>query len=82
MIVSIPSFRDPNVIWTVRNCIERATFKDTLVIVVCEQNKDEPSCQDLIEWADSLGVLLIVETIHWTEAQGPCWARRRIEKRI
>lgn len=56
MIVSIPSFRDPNVIWTVRNCIERATFKDTLVIVVCEQNKDEPSCQDMIEWADSLGV--------------------------
>jgi hypothetical protein len=68
MFVSIPSFRDENVLWTVQDCVEKALAKDKLVIVVCEQNKDERSCIDLVDWAASQGVRLVVETLDWRHA--------------
>jgi hypothetical protein len=81
-VVSIPSFKDPSVVQTVVSCLERAVKPERVAIVVCEQNDDEPSAATLVEWAESLGAFLFVETIPHTEAQGPCYARARIEAHI
>lgn len=49
---------------------------------MCEQNLDEPSAREWQEEASRLGAQLFVETLPHTEAQGPCYARARIESMI
>jgi Glycosyltransferase (GlcNAc) len=82
MIVSIPSYRDESVLWTVEECITKASRPSDLSIVVLEQNSTERSCSSLASLAESYGARLFVETIHESLAQGPCFARHRIERRI
>lgn len=50
MYVSIPSFKDESVIWSVRSCVERAARPEQLVVAVCEQNERERSCAFLADW--------------------------------
>lgn len=82
MIVSIPSYKDPSVVWTVEDCLRQAAFPQRLTLVVLEQNDREPSCSIHVPLAESLGARLLVETIEAKLAQGPCFARHRIERRI
>ena len=65
---------------TVRDCLERAATPSRVHIFVCEQNDDEPSCLVHLDYARSLGAALTVDSLPSREAQGPCYARARLER--
>jgi hypothetical protein len=75
IFVSIPSYRDPLIVDTVRQCISKAKFKDRIFIGVCEQNAvGDPTC---VPFA---GRNVLVDSLPYNLATGPCYARERIEK--
>lgn len=63
MIVSIPSYRDESVLWTVEECVAKSARPHDLTIVVLEQNATERSCSGLVDFARERGAQLFVETI-------------------
>ena len=79
IFVSIPSYKDPASLKTVRNCLSHAAQPGLVHIFVCEQNDREPSCASLASLAAETGATLSVDAVPASVAQGPCYARARIE---
>jgi hypothetical protein len=71
IFVSIASYRDPDLVNTVKNCYENADNKDSLFFSVFSQAEDN-------EHADLSFIpnkqIRYIKT-HWSESKGACWAR-------
>jgi hypothetical protein len=80
IFVSIPSYKDPASLKTVRDCLEKARSSRRVHIFVFEQNDREPSCTSLLSLASERGATLHVDSIQAIDAQGPCFARANIER--
>jgi len=75
IFVSIPSYRDPNILKTVRELFFNAKYPEMIQVGVCEQNMpSDPTTRSL----RSENVL--TDSIDSSLAIGPCYARERIEK--
>lgn len=80
IFVSIASYRDPEITRTVRNIIENATNPHNLTIYVYEQNDPtDVTTKDLPESVLSKSNV-IVNTVNYSEAKGPNWARYLIQQ--
>lgn len=79
IFVSIPSYRDPQIVETVQDCISKARYPNRIYIGVCEQNIQgkDPTCSSLVDLVEKKQIL--VDSIPFNEARGPCYARERIE---
>jgi FkbM family methyltransferase len=75
IFVSIACFCDPDVVDTVRDCLERAVSPARIQIGVCLQAKPNDASYDALN--DIAGVM--VDRIDVTEARGPIYARARCE---
>jgi hypothetical protein len=83
IFISIPSFRDPQIVETVQDALQKAKFPSRLFFGICEQNMPgkDPSCltsKSLQEFVTDKKQIF-VDSINFTEARGPCYARERIE---
>jgi len=81
IFVSIPSYRDPEVAATIRDCWAKATYPERVIIGVCQQICEAKKDLDVRRlWPSH--PRLRVDTLPHTDAQGPCYARQRIEERL
>jgi len=86
IFVSIPSYRDPEVVSTIRDLWNKADHPERVVVGVCQQINLEKQSKDDVDvrrvFASQLASgQLRVDTMDYRDAQGPCLARERIEKK-
>lgn len=77
IFISIASYRDPELIKTIRDCINKASDPSKLNFGICWQKEDDDTLE---EFEDAVNVRIIDK--HWKESKGACWARHIIQKNL
>lgn len=75
IFVSIASYRDPQLIPTIDDCLAKARFPERLRFGICWQHGPEEKAS---RWFDD-GRFKILD-VGWRESKGACWARAEIMK--
>ena len=75
IFVSIASYRDPQLVPTVEDCLAKARYPEQLRFGICWQHGPEE--RPLLFASDPRVRLLDVD---WRESRGACWARAQIMK--
>ena len=75
IFIQIASYRDPELIPTIRECIEKAKHPENLTFGICWQRDEHES---LDEFKDDPRFKII--DVPWHESKGLCWARSLIQK--
>ena len=75
IFVQIASYRDPELVPTIRDCIAKAKYPERLTFGICWQQSETES---LAEFASDSRFTIIDK--HWSESKGLCWARSLIQK--
>jgi hypothetical protein len=73
IFVSIASYRDPQLLPTIEDCVAKAAFPDRLQFGVCWQHGLDEARPDRFD-DDRLTVL----DVDWRDSRGVCWARSEI----
>ena len=75
IFVQIASYRDPELLPTIRDCIDKAKYPENLTFGICWQ-RDETETMGEFENDPRFRVL----DYHWSKSKGLCWARSEIQK--
>jgi hypothetical protein len=75
IFVQIASYRDPELLPTIRDCIDKAKYPENLTFGICWQ-RDENESMGEFENDPRFRVL----DYHWSKSKGLCWARSEIQK--
>ena len=75
IFIQIASYRDPELINTIRNCIENAENQDNLTFGICWQHDNYENLNDYIN--DKRFKII---SIHYSQSKGCCWARNLLQK--
>lgn len=84
IFVSIPSYRDPEVVATIKDLWKKADHPERVIVGVCQQidlakkSKDDVDLRKTFPSQVASGHMKI-DTMDYREAKGPCLARERIE---
>jgi Glycosyltransferase (GlcNAc) len=73
IFVSIASYRDPELIPTIRDCLANAKYPNDLRLGVCWQHGPEETADPILDDA-RINVL----DVNWRDSKGVCWARAEI----
>ena len=78
IFIQIASYRDPELIPTIKSCLENAKHPENLVFGICRQFNPEDKFDDLTEYEtdDRFRIL----NIPHQEALGVCWARNQVKQ--
>ena len=80
IFIQIASYRDPQLILTVEDCIKHAKNPENLVFCIAHQFSDEDEfSKDIDKYRDDPRFGII--DIPYKEARGACWARNLIQQR-
>ena len=77
IFISIGSYRDPQLLPTLRDCIKNAKNPDNLVFGTCWQHVEKESLEEFktdprVRYLD----------INYMESKGTCWARANIQEQL
>jgi hypothetical protein len=75
IFVQIASYRDPELLPTIRDCVSKAKHPENLTFGICWQRDETESLE---EFTDDPRFRVI--DIHWSKSKGLCWARSEIQK--
>jgi hypothetical protein len=75
IFVQIASYRDPELVPTIRDCINKAKYPDRLTFGICWQRDETES---LVEFGSDNRFRVI--DVPWNQSKGLCWARSLIQK--
>ena len=75
IFVQIASYRDPELIPTIKDCIAKAKYPENLTFGICWQRDEK---ENLDEFKDLPNFQII--DIPWKQSKGLCWARCEIQK--
>jgi hypothetical protein len=78
IFVQIASYRDPELIPTIKDCISKAKFPERLTFGICWQHSDEDEWDNLDEFKENPNFTIM--DVPWNESKGLCWARHNIQK--
>jgi hypothetical protein len=78
IFVQIASYRDPELVPTIKNLIEQATHPERLKLCIAHQYSEEDEWDNLDQFASD-GRFIVIQIPH-TESQGVCWARNQIQQ--
>ena len=78
IFVQIASYRDPELLPTIRDCIAKAKYPERLTFGICHQTHPDDTWDTLEEWADRPDFRVI--EVPWNKSKGLCWARSEIQK--
>lgn len=78
IFIQIASYRDDQLIPTLKDCIEKAKYPENLVFSITWQHSEEDKWDDLSEYKDDKRFKII--DVPYTEAQGVCWARHKLQQ--
>lgn len=81
IFISIASYRDPEIIPTILDCISKAQSKYRLHFGVCLQD-DRIMLRKLKNIKKKYGIKIKTVFCHWRESQGACWARYVIQRKL
>jgi hypothetical protein len=73
--ISIASYRDPQLLPTLRDCIKNADHPENLVFGIAWQHAEEDTWDNLDEFKDDTR-FRIIDIIH-SDSKGACWARNQ-----
>ena len=74
IFISIASYRDPQLLLTLRDCIAKAKHPENLVFSICWQKDENDSLEEF-----SQDKRFKIIPIPYKESKGTCWARSRIQ---
>lgn len=75
IFVQIASYRDPELLPTIRDCIDKAAHPENLTFGICWQRDETESME---EFADDPRFRIL--DYHWSKSKGLCWARSTIQE--
>ena len=78
IFVQIASYRDPELIPTIRNCIENAKHPENLVFGICRQYHPDDKFDDLSEYDTDNRFKII--NVPYLKSKGVCWARNQVQQ--
>jgi hypothetical protein len=78
IFIQIASYRDPELIPTIKNCIENASEPNNLSFGICWQHAAEDLWDNLDYFLNDTRFKII--SIHYSQSKGCCWARNIIQK--
>eukprot|EP01119_Soliformovum_irregulare_P002400 TRINITY_DN12658_c0_g1_i1.p1 TRINITY_DN12658_c0_g1~~TRINITY_DN12658_c0_g1_i1.p1 ORF type:complete len:350 (+),score=63.14 TRINITY_DN12658_c0_g1_i1:195-1244(+) len=78
IFVAIPSYRDSECQWTVKDLFEKAKFPDRVFVGICWQydEEEDKECFKIQTRPDQVRI----HRMDWKEARGPCLARSLAQK--
>lgn len=77
IFISIAAYRDPELVSSIRNCLEQAKYPNNLRFGISWQRGDENTLE---EFSD-VSYVKYIET-DWKYSKGACWARYSIQKNL
>jgi len=72
IFVQIAAYRDPELLPTIRHCIERAKYPENLTFGICWQRAEDESLEEI----ENDSRFKIVK-VPYSESKGACWARSK-----
>ena len=78
IFVQIASYRDPELIPTIKDCIAKAKYPKRLTFGICWQHSPDDEWDNLDEFKDD--PTFTIMDVPWNESKGLCWARHHIQK--
>jgi glycosyltransferase involved in cell wall biosynthesis len=78
IFVQIASYRDPELLPTIKDCINNAKYPKNLVFGICRQFHPEDKFDDLSEYNNDNRFRVI--NVPYLDAKGVCWARNQVQQ--
>ncbi len=78
IFVQIASYRDPQLIPTIKDCINKAKFPENLSFGIAWQHSEDDKWDNLDEFQNDARFKIL--DYNWSESKGLCWARSEIQK--
>ncbi len=78
IFIQIASYRDPELIPTLKNCLENAKNPENLVFGICRQYHPDDTFDNLSEYEKDNRFRII--NVLYNEAKGVCWARNQVQQ--
>jgi hypothetical protein len=78
IFIQIASYRDPELLPTLRDCIDKADNPNDLVFGIAWQHSKEDEWDTLDEFKDDDRFRIL--DFDYTESQGVCWARNQVQQ--
>jgi glycosyltransferase involved in cell wall biosynthesis len=76
IFIQIASYRDSQLLLTVKDCIENAKNPEKLVFGICWQHSDDDASMDEFKSNSRFKII----DIPYNESKGTCWARNKIQQ--
>ena len=78
IFVQIASYRDPELLPTIKSSLENAKNPENLVFGICRQYHPEDKFDDLCDFENDKRFKII--NVLYNEAKGVCWARNQVQQ--
>ena len=78
IFVQIASYRDPELLPTIKDCIAKAKYPERLTFGICWQHSTDDEWDNLDEYKNNPAFTIM--DVPWNESGGLCWARHHIQK--
>jgi len=78
IFVQIASYRDPELLPTIKDLISKAKYPKRLTFGICWQHSEEDEWDNLDEYKNDPAFTIM--DVKWNESLGLCWARHHIQK--
>ena len=78
IFIQIASYRDPQLLPTLKDCIEKAKYPKNLRFGIAWQHSQEDEWDNLDEYKDDSRFRIL--DINYTESKGVCWARNQVQQ--
>lgn len=79
IFVQIASYRDPQLVPTLNDMLEKADKPENLRIAICWQHSDKDEWDNLDKFKNDPRFRII--DVKYTESKGACWARNQIQQK-
>ena len=77
IFIQIASYRDPELIPTIKDCVSKAKYPEKLSFGICWQHSKDDAWDNLDEFT-ALANFTIMD-VPWKESNGVCWARSHLQ---
>jgi hypothetical protein len=78
IFVQIASYRDPELLPTINDCLDKAKYPNRLTFGICWQHAEEDTWDSLEDFKNDDRFTIM--DVPWNESKGLCWARHHIQK--
>ena len=78
IFIQIASYRDPELIPTIKDILQTAAHPERLTFGICHQYSHEDVWDDLSEFKND--PRFSVKEVPWNKSEGLCWARMHTQK--